>query len=109
MDEAGDPRADSGEEGGGEPRPEGPHRRIGVRWGGGGGAANRAEVGVGIVVLQAARREPGAGPVPEAVEQPRRRLQEDQGMGVADKGGERVVLGDEERRPEGEEASGVFR
>lgn len=53
-------------------------------------------MGLRGVLLSPARGEPGAGPVPEEVEQPSRRLPEDQGVGGADIGWVGVVLGHEE-------------
>lgn len=107
MDAAGDPRPHPGKEGRRDTcqtrRTPGPP----ARWGPPGGGVG-AEVGVGGVVLPAARGEPGASAVPEAVEQPRGRLPEDQGLGVADNGRLGFVLGDEERRQEGEEAAWVL-
>lgn len=101
MDATGDSGADSGKERRGEPVQAGSGERFGVWFG-------RTEMGVGVIVLQEARREPGTGSVPEAMEQPRRRLQEDQGVGVAGEGRSGVVLAHEERFEEGEEIAWVF-
>ena len=101
VDAAGDSGADSGEERRGEPVQTGSGERFGVR-------IERTEMGAGVGVLQKARREPGAGAVPEAVEQPRRRLQEDQGVGVAGQRRNGLVLAHEERFEEGEEIARLF-
>lgn len=81
MDEARDSGAHTGKTGRRDPGEAWTDLRVGVRVGPGG-----AQVGLGLFVLQEARGEPGAGPVPEAVEQSGRRLQEDQRMGVSGEG-----------------------
>lgn len=67
-------------------------------------------MGGGFHLLPAPRREPRRRAVPEAVEQSRRRLQEDQGVGGEEVGarGGGFVLVHEERFEEGEEVAGIF-